>query len=65
LIGNSYNVIVEDEEFVICEMIIGMIANTEQRPDGKIIREEDEEVTELATDIWANDGVEEEADTSC
>jgi len=66
LIGNSSDESVEDEGFAIGEMIIGMIADTEQRPGVEIIREEEEEeVTELGTDIWATDEVEEEADTSC
>ena len=65
MIGNSSNVNVEDEGFAIGEMIIGMIADTEQRPGVEIIHEEDKEMTELATDIWANDDVEEEVDTRC
>ena len=65
MIGNSSNVNVEDEGFAIGDMIIGIIADTEQGTGVEIICEEDGEVTELATDIWANDGVEEEADTSC
>jgi len=56
---------VEDEGFAIGEMIIGMIANTEQRSGVEIIREEEVELTELADDVWANEEVEEEADTSC
>ena len=65
MIGNSSNVNVEDEGFAIGEMLIGMIADTEQRRGVAIIREEDEGVTELATDIWENDDVEEEAENSC
>ena len=43
-----------------------MIANTEQRPGVEIICEEEEEMMmELATDVWANDDVQEEVDSSC
>ena len=65
LIGNASDESVEDEGFAIGEMIIGMIADTEQRPGVEIIREEEVEMTELADDVWANQEVEEEADTSC
>ena len=65
LIGNSSDESVEDEGFAIGEMIIGMIADTEQRPGVEIIREEEVEMTELADDVWENQEVEEEADPSC
>lgn len=65
LIGNSSDESVEDEGFAIGEMIIGMIADTEQRSGVEIIREEEVEMTELADDVWENQEVEEEADTSC
>ena len=65
MIGNSSDESVEDEGFAIGEMIIGMIADTEQRPGVEIIREEEVEMTELADDVWENQEVEEEADPSC
>ena len=65
LIGNSSDESVEDEGFAIGEMIIGMIADTEQRSGVEIICEEEVELTELADDVWANEEVEEELDRSC
>ena len=41
----------EDEGFAIGEMIIGMIADTEQRSGVKIIREEEVEMKELVDDV--------------
>jgi len=62
LIGNSSDESVEDEGFVIGEMVIGMIAETEQRPGVEIIHGEEEETTELARDVWAKDNDEDEVD---
>ena len=65
LIGNLSDESVEDEGFAIGEMIIGIIANTEQRSGVEIIRKGEVELTELADDVWANEEVEEEPEHSC
>ena len=55
MIGNSLDDGVEDEGFAIGEMIIAMIADTQQGPEVEIIRmnEEIEEDTALGDNIWA------------
>ena len=61
LIGNSMDDGVEDEGFAIGEMIIDMIADTQQGPAVEIIRMniEAEEDTALRDNIW------EPAEASC
>ena len=56
LIGSSSEESVEDEGFVIGEMIIGMIAETEQAKGVElevILAKETEEDEEVPRDIWA------------
>ena len=65
MIGNSSDESVEDEGFAIGIIIIGMIDSTEQRSGAEIILEEEVELTELPDDVWANEEVQEKADTSC
>ena len=55
----------EDEGFASGDIIIDMIADTEQRPGIEVIREAESEMTELGTDVWAPGDVDDEFDTSC
>jgi len=64
LIGNSSDDSVEDEGFAIGDIIIDMIADTEQSPGVEVIREVQLEMTELGTDVWAPGDVDDSLDTS-
>ena len=48
---NSLDDSVEDEGFAIGDMIIDMIADTEQRPGVEVIRKAESEMTELGIDV--------------
>ena len=65
LIGNSSDESVEDEAFAIGDMIIDMIAETEQRSGVEHICDAESEMSELGRDICAAGGVDDELDTSC